>query len=347
MESRILSEDGWEKIVHFTDKMSGLEAIVSVHNSNLGPGLGGCRVYKYDSFEAGLNDVKRLSRGMTYKNALGGIPFGGGKSVVFADPKSEKTPEMMQAMGRAIDSLGGLYCSAQDSGVTTDDIREMKKYTDQAAGVPDAQGRGGNPSPYTAYGVWKGMKAAAAHAFGSEDLKDMRVSILGMGAVGMALADYLHKEGAKLFVADINQKALDEAAEKYGATVVATEDACAQEVDIYAPCALGGSINEDTVERIQAKVIAGAANNQLQRPGYDGVLKERGITYAPDYVINAGGVISIGHEVLGDWDRDSLYNTLDNIATVLTKIFDRAKADDRPTGIVADQLAEEIFLGKA
>ncbi|WP_306253453.1 Glu/Leu/Phe/Val dehydrogenase dimerization domain-containing protein [Parvularcula sp. IMCC14364] len=344
MESRILDVEGWEKVVHFTDKETQLEAIISVHNSNLGSGLGGCRVRKYDSFEDGLTDVKRLSRGMTYKNALGHIPFGGGKAVVFADPYSEKTPEMMQAMGRAIDSLQGLYVSAQDSGVTTDDIREMRKATRNAAGVEDEQGRGGNPSPFTAYGVWQGMKAAAAHKLGSDSLKGVRVSILGLGAVGMALADYLHQEGARLVVADINDRALAAAREKFAAEVVSPEEACAQDVDIFAPCALGGSINDGTINRLKAGIIAGAANNQLQQPEFDGVLKEKGILYAPDYVINAGGVISIGHEFLGDWNRDKLYGALDNIATVLTQIFERAKAEDKPTGIIADTLAEEIFM---
>mgnify|MGYP001552581303 CR=1 FL=1 len=344
MESRVLDVEGWEKVVHFTDKESQLEAIISVHNSNLGSGLGGCRVRKYDSFDDGLNDVKRLSRGMTYKNALGHIPFGGGKAVVFADPYSEKTPEMMQAMGRAIESLNGLYVSAQDSGVTTDDIREMRKNTKNAAGVEDEQGRGGNPSPFTAYGVWKGMKAAAAHKLGTDNLEGVRVSILGLGAVGMALADHLHGEGAKLIVADINEKALAIARDKYGAEIVSPDGAAAQDVEVFAPCALGGSVNETSIETIKAKIIAGAANNQLLRPGYDGVLREKGILYAPDYVINAGGVISIGHEFLGDWNKDKLYGALDNIADVLTQIFQRADAEDRPTGIIADKLAEEIFL---
>ncbi len=343
MESRILEVDGWEKVVQFTDQETRLNAIVSVHNSNLGSGLGGCRIRKYASFDDGLADVKNLSRGMTYKNALGGIPFGGGKAVVFADPYTEKTPEMMRAFGKAVDSLNGFYVSAPDSGVTTDDIHEMRKSTKYAAGVVDEQGRGGNPSPVTAYGVWKGMQAAAAHALGSGDLKNMRVSILGLGAVGMALAEHLHEEGAKLIVADVNEQVLAIAKDKFGAVVVGPNDACAQEVEIYAPCALGGAINETTIKRIKAKVIAGAANNQLQRPGYDGVLKEMGITYAPDYVINAGGVISIGHEVMGDWDRGKLYQALDNIAVVLTRIFDRAVSEDTSTGIVADTLAEEIF----
>ncbi len=343
MESRILDVEGWQKVVRFSDKATGLEAIVSVHNSNLGPALGGCRVRKYASFEDGLTDVKNLSRGMTYKNALGGIPFGGGKAVVFADPYTEKTDEMMQAMGRAINSLEGLYVSAQDSGVTTDDIRQMLTQTNFAAGVPDEQGRGGNPSPFTAYGVWKGMKSAANHAFGDADLKDKRVSILGLGAVGMALAEYLHGEGAKLVVADVNETVLNLAKEKFDATVVAPEDAAAQDVDIFAPCALGGAINEKTIDRLKAKVVAGAANNQLHKPEYDQALMEMGITYAPDYVINAGGVISIGYEVLKQWEKDKLDAALNKIPEVLDEVFKRAASSSQPTGHVADRLAEEIF----
>jgi leucine dehydrogenase len=346
MNIRELEVPGWHKVVHFTDEQTNLEAIISVHNANLGPGLGGCRVRKYESFEDGLTDVKNLSRGMTYKNALGDIPFGGGKSVIFADAKTEKTPEMMQKFGEAVASLDGLYVGAQDSGVTTDDMREIRKVTPHVGGIPDEAGRGGNPSPFTGYGVWKGMKAAAAHAFGTSELKGMRVSILGLGAVGQTLAEHLHEEGATLVVADINDDALKLAKDKYGATIVAPEEAAAQDVDIFAPCALGGAVNSSTVEHIKAKVIAGAANNQLKETHYDELLFDRGITYAPDYVINAGGVISIGHEVLGDWDRDALYARLDNIATTLTRIFDRSKAEQRPTGEIADTLAEEIFLQK-
>lgn len=344
MESRVLDIEGWEKVVHFTDEETGLDAIVSIHNSNLGPALGGCRVRKYESFEAGLADVKNLSRGMTYKNALGSIPFGGGKAVIFADPYSEKTDAMMQKFGEAINSLEGGYVTAQDSGVTTDDIREIQKVSNFAAGVPDAQGRGGNPSPFTAYGVWQGMKSAANQVFGSRDLKGRTVSILGLGAVGMALANYLHEEGAKLWVADINEQALEEAKEKFGATIVSPEDACAQDVEIFAPCALGGAINENTIDRLQVKIIAGAANNQLQKPEYDQQLADKGILYAPDYVINAGGVISIGYEVLDQWEKDKLYSALDNIAVILDRIFDRAKEENLPTGLISNKLAEEIFM---
>lgn len=343
MQSRELEISGWQRVIHFNDGASGLEAIVCVHHSGLGPALGGCRVHRYGSFDEGLDDVMRLSRGMTYKNALGGIPFGGGKSVVFADPHKEKTPEMMRAFGAAVATLEGLYIGAADSGITTDDIREMRKATPYVGGIPDAQGRGGNPSPLTAYGVWRGVKAAAAHALGSADLNGLRVAILGLGAVGAGLADYLHKEGATLIVADINDKATQMAAAKYGATIVAPEVAAAQDVDIFAPCALGGAINAETINVLQAKVVAGAANNQLHEPRFDQELHDRGILYAPDYVINAGGVISIGQEMLGEWEHDRLYARLDGLGATLTNIFKRSKQDNKPTGMIADSMAEEIF----
>lgn len=345
MDRQELEVEGWLKVVRFRDAAAGLDAIISVHSANLGPGLGGCRIRAYPSMDEGLADVKRLSRGMTYKNALAGIPFGGGKSVVFADPHTEKTPEMMQAFGRAIEALDGFYIGAQDSGCTEDDVREMKKETRWAGGIPDEQGRGGNPAPHTAYGVWRGMKAAAAHQLGTDSLKGVHVCILGIGSVGMKLAGLLHEEGAHLTVADVNEQATAAAADAFGAVVVPPGEAIAAQVDIFAPCALGGSITDESVERLQARIVAGAANNQLAAPHLDKVLAERGVLYAPDYVINAAGVISIGHEMMGDWNRESLYARLDGIADTLTTIFDRARASGAPTGQVADRLAEEIFRG--
>ncbi|MHA7870737.1 MAG: Glu/Leu/Phe/Val dehydrogenase dimerization domain-containing protein, partial [Hyphococcus sp.] len=251
MESRVLPVDGWRKVVHFRDGDAGLEAIISIHDNTLGPGCGGCRIFPYETFEAGLEDVKNLSRGMTFKNALGGIPFGGGKAVIFADPKKDKTPALLKAFGRAVDSLGGAYYTAEDSGVTEADMEIIRSVTKYAAGV-DKGGVGGNPSPFTARGVWRGMQAAARHKFGAESLNGLKVSILGVDAVGMELVRLVHDEGGKLIVADVNEQAVQEAVARFGAEAVAPQDAVAADADIFAPCALGGSINPDTIGRLKA-----------------------------------------------------------------------------------------------
>ena len=315
MKSVELPVEGWRKVVHFTEEASGLNAIIAVHDATLGPGCGGCRIFPYASFEAGLEDVKNLSRGMTYKNALGGIPFGGGKAVIFADPRKDKTPELLRAFGRAVDSLGGLYYTAEDSGVTEADLATIRSATKYAAGM-ETKGVGGNPSPFTARGVWRGMQAAAKRKFGSPNLKGLTVSILGVGAVGMELARLIHEDGGKLVVADIN---------------------------IYSPCALGGSINAGTIGKIKAKIVAGAANNQLKTPDMDKALADKGVLYCPDYVINGAGVISVGLEITDKWTRDEMTRRIDNIGATLTEIFNRAEAEGLPTGAVADKMALEVI----
>lgn len=342
MESRELPVEGWRKVVHFKDDDAGLNAIIAVHDATLGPGCGGCRIYPYDSFDAGLEDVKNLSRGMTFKNALGGIPFGGGKAVIFADPKKDKTPEMLRAFANAVQSMDGLYYTAEDSGVTEEDLALIRSVTPFAAGMVK-DGIGGNPSPFTARGVWRGMQAAARHKMGAKSLDGARVSILGVGAVGMELARLVREEGGELVVADVNEAAVREACERFDAEAVSPEDAVAADVDIFAPCALGGSINADTIDRLRAGVIAGAANNQLKTPDMDAALHARDILYAPDYVINAAGVISVGLEILGDWTSDEMTRRIDKIGDTLTEIFNRAAADARPTGAVADAMAQEII----
>lgn len=347
MKTQVVPVDGWLKVVHFEDANVGLNAIISVHDATLGPACGGCRIRPYASFGEGLEDAKRLSRGMTFKNALGGIPFGGGKAVIFADPRKDKTPELLHAFGRAVESLGGLYYTAEDSGVTEDDIQTMREVTQYAAGIAAKGGTGGNPSPFTARGVWRGVQAAARARLGAETLKDLRVCVLGVGAVGMELARLLHKEGAKLVVADINESAVSQAVENFGAERVSPDDAIAANVDIFAPCAMGGSINVHSIDRLSAKVIAGSANNQLLTPDMDQALNDRDVLYAPDYVINAAGVISVGLEILGQWTAQELSMRIDRISDTLDEIFTRSKAENRPTGAIADQLAMEVVAKAA
>ena len=342
MESRELPVDGWHKVVHFTDENTGLNAIISVHDATLGPACGGCRIFPYENFEAGLEDVKNLSRGMTFKNALGGIPFGGGKAVIIADAKKDKTPELLRSFGEAVASLDGLYYTAEDSGVTEADMQTIRSVTKFAAGI-DAGGVGGNPSPFTSRGVWRGVQAAARHKLGASSLKDVRVSILGVGAVGMELARLIHEEGGKLVVADVNEAAVKEACDRFGAVAVAPEDAIAADVDVFSPCALGGSINAGSIDRLKAKIVAGAANNQLKTKDMDQKLFDRGVLYAPDYVINAAGVISVGLEILGTWTEDGLSKRIDKIDDTLTNIFKRADEDKRPTGAIADVMALEVI----
>ncbi len=342
MERRELPVEGWRKIVHFRDDDAGLNAIIAVHDATLGPGCGGCRIFPYDSFEAGLEDVKNLSLGMTHKNALGGIPFGGGKAVIFADPRTDKTPDLLRAFARAVDSMEGLYYTAEDSGVTEEDLALIRSVTPYAAGMVK-DGIGGNPSPFTARGVWRGVQAAARYKMKADSLDGARVAILGVGAVGMDLARLIHEEGGELIVADVNEAAVRQACERFGAEAVAPADAVAADVDIFSPCALGGSINAETVGRLKAGVVAGAANNQLKTPDMDEALRARDVLYAPDYVINAAGVISVGLEILGQWTAEEMTRRIDKIGDTLSDIFARADAEDRPTGAVADAMAREVI----
>jgi leucine dehydrogenase len=342
MKSEDLDVAGWRRVVHFSDAATGLDALIAVHDATLGPACGGCRVRPYESFEAALDDVTRLSRGMTYKNALGGIPFGGGKAVIIADPKTQKTPEMMRAFGRAVESLDGLYYTAEDSGVTEHDMEIVRSVTKYVAGIAQ-KGVGGNPSPFTARGVWRGVEAAASARIGRASLEGLRVAILGVGAVGMALGQLLHDAGARLIVADVNEAAVDEAVKRFGAAAVSPDDCIAADVDVFSPCALGGSVNEDTIGRLKAKIVAGAANNQLLTPDMDRALFDRGVLYAPDYVINAAGVISVGLEILHQWSETELTRRIDAIGPRLSAIFDRSARDRRPTGEIADEMALEVI----
>ena len=346
MESRELRVEGWRKVIHVTDGPSGLDAIIAVHDATLGPGCGGCRIRPYETIDAALDDVKRLSRGMTFKNALGGIPFGGGKAVIIADPKKDKTPEMMRAFGRAVASLDGLYYTAEDSGVDEHDMEIVRSVTKYVAGISQ-KGVGGNPSPFTARGVWRGVQAAARARLGAQSLKDVRVAILGVGAVGLALAELLHEAGASLVVADVNDAAVREAVARFDAVAVAPETCIAAEVDIFSPCALGGSINKDSIARLKAKIVAGAANNQLATPDMDKALFDRGVLYAPDYVINAAGVISVGLEILGQWSQEELNRRIDAIGPRLAAIFARSAQSRRPTGAIADDMALEVIAAGA
>ncbi|MGE0408968.1 MAG: Glu/Leu/Phe/Val dehydrogenase, partial [Amphiplicatus sp.] len=323
MEKRELSVAGWRKVMHFRDEARGLDAIISVHDATLGPGCGGCRFRAYATFEEALDDVKRLSRAMTYKNAMGGIPFGGGKAVIIGDPYKDKSPPLFRAFGEALNAMDGLYYTAEDSGINDGDLKIVSEVTPYVGGV-QKDGIGGDPAPFTARGVFRGVEAAARRRLGRTDLKDLKVSILGVGAVGMALAALLHEAGAALLVADVNEKAAREAARRFGARILAPHEAIAAEADIFSPCALGGSINKDSIAALKARIVAGAANNQLATPDMDQALSDRGGLYAPDYVINAAGVISVGLEILKTWSVAEMNRRIDAIGPRLEAIFARA-----------------------
>ncbi|MCH1931367.1 amino acid dehydrogenase [Shewanella sp. A25] len=333
-----VSFDEHEQVVFCHDKESGLKAIVAIHNTNLGPAVGGCRMWNYQSDDEALTDVLRLSRGMTYKNALAGLTMGGGKSVIIADPKRPDREALFRAFGRFINSLGGRYYSAEDVGTTTADIMIAHEETPYMAGL---EGKSGDPSPFTALGTYLGIKAAVKHKLGLESLEGLKIAVQGVGHVGYYLCKHLHEEGAQLIVTDIHQASLDKVATDFGATVVAPQDIYIQDVDVYAPCALGATLNDSTLPLLKAKIVAGCANNQLAEVRHGEQLKEMGILYAPDYVINAGGIINVSFE--NNYDAAKSEAKVREIYNTLLKIFAKADAENRTTGDVADEMARAIY----
>jgi leucine dehydrogenase len=334
------SFDDHEQIVFCNDKDTGLKAIIGIHNSVMGPALGGTRMYNYANEWEALNDVLRLSRGMSFKAAITGLNIGGGKAVIIGDPKTQKTPELMRKFGEFVHSLSGRYITAEDMGMETRDMDIERDVTPYVTGISEERGGAGNPSPVTAYGVFMGMKAAAKRQFGSDNLSGKKVLVEGIGHVGETLVAYLVKEGAIVTIADINEQKLNEVAATYNATIFRGEDLYAADVDIYAPCAMGATINNDTVYKIKAKVIAGAANNQLADENIHGaILQERGILYAPDFLINAGGIINVYAE-LAHYDKAEITRRTENIYDTTLEIFDFAIANKMTTHTAALTIAQ-------
>ncbi|MEM7443603.1 MAG: Glu/Leu/Phe/Val dehydrogenase dimerization domain-containing protein [Pseudomonadota bacterium] len=334
--------DNHEQVIHCGDSETGLRTIIAIHDTGRGPSLGGCRMWNYPSERAALRDVLRLSRGMTYKAAIADLKLGGGKSVIIGDSRRDKSKALMRAMGRAVEQLGGRYIVAEDVGTTADDMVEISTETDHVSGLPEAMGGTGDPSPATALGVFYGMLAAAEHAGWREGLANRTVAIQGLGNVGTHLCRYLLEAGARLIVSDIDQAAVDRAVSEFGAIAVGSDDIHAVDADIYAPCALGGTINDQTVTELKAKVVAGSANNPLARPEHGVVLRQRGIVYAPDYVINAGGLITVAEATLGH-DTDETTRKIENIRDITRRILEQADALDIATSAAADLLAERKF----
>lgn len=336
--------DGHEQVVFASDDATGLKTIIAVHNTNLGPSLGGCRMWPYASDQDAIHDVLRLSRGMTYKSALANLPLGGGKSVIIGDPRSQKTPELFRAMGRAVEQVGGRYIVAEDVGTSPADMAQIASQTKHVGGINDGTdpSRTGDPSPFTAYGVFIGLTEAARFKYGLDDLTGLRVAVQGLGHVGYHLCQMLHDAGAKLVVADLNQASVSSAVAAFGATAVSVDDILSVDADILAPCALGGVINDHSIEKIHAHIIAGAANNQLEHARHGDMLREAGILYAPDYVINAGGVVEVHYCREGKPVAETNKH-IESIGPTVREIFERAKQHNLSTSFVADRLAEERF----
>jgi len=322
-----------------------LTAIIAVHNSNLGPAVGGCRMYPYATEQDALKDVLRLSRGMTYKSALAGLPLGGGKSVIIGDPRVDKSRDLLLAMGEFIDSLSGRYVTAEDSGTSVADMAIMAERTKYVSGVLADDQYGGDPSPYTAYGVLVGIREAVRHRCNT-DLKGIRIAIQGAGNVGYHLTRMLLEDGAKVSVADVSEANLDRAT-ALGAEVIPVKDVLKAEVDVLVPCAMGGVINEDSVPDIRAGIVAGAANNQLATRDMGHALLDRGILYAPDYVINAGGIIDVFYQQRGEHSRDKVVAHVERIGETLGNIFRESDLARIGTHEVADRMAEAVFLPAA
>jgi leucine dehydrogenase len=332
--------DNHEIVVSFADKLSGLRGIIAIHSTALGAACGGTRLFPYPNGDDALTDVLRLSRGMSYKNAIANLPLGGGKAVIIGDPATDKTEARLMAYGRAVNVLGGRYITAMDVGITPADMPVIARCTKHAVGFDIPGGSTGDSGPPTALGTFVGLKAAIKHRLGADSAKGLTIAIQGLGKVGMNLARRLHEEGAKLIVADVNAKNTRSAAAAYGAKIVSVDDIVTVPCDVLSPNALGAILNDKTVEKIRAYVVAGAANNQLARDAHGLALKALGILYAPDYVINGGGIIRAAGQFF-EWSDAEVERRVLGIANSLTEIFHRADAENKPTNFIADRIAEE------
>jgi leucine dehydrogenase len=338
--------DHHELVAFGDDARTSLRAIIAIHSTTLGPAAGGCRMWPYGTTTEAVADVLRLSRGMSYKNAMAGLPFGGGKAVIIGDSRKGKTPELFEAFGRLVDSLGGRYVTAEDVGTTTADMANVARATRYVAGLGAAPGQaGGDPGPKTALGVFLGIEAAVKFRLGRTDLKGVRVAIQGLGGVGQHLCGLLAAEGAELFVADVHRAAVERAREQFKAHPVPVAEVLALDVDVLAPCALGAVLSSKSIPGLRTRIVAGAANNQLAQDADGAALQAAGILYAPDYVINAGGIISVSREYHGGATEAQVIADIQAIPARLTEIFERARRENRPTNQVADEMARER-LGK-
>jgi leucine dehydrogenase len=330
----------YEEVCFFRDPDLGLSGIIAIHSTARGPALGGCRMYPYASEADALRDALRLSKAMSYKAAVMDLPFGGGKAVVIADPRRDKTEALLRGIGGAVDALGGRYIVADDVGTTVQDMNVIRTVTRFAAGFPTADGEA---CPATACGVYHGIRAVARHAFGRTDLEGLTVAVQGLGSVGFRLGRLLAYAGARLLVADVRADVVDRAVDELGAVAVSSDEILYADADVLAPCALGGMLDDRSIPRLRCRAIAGAANNQLAEPRHAEAIRRCGILYAPDYVVNAGGIIDVAHEG-PDYDAHRVLDACGDIDTVLSDILDRAKGAGVTPLSVADRLAEARMI---
>lgn len=346
MSKTVLEESqkrGHEQVVHFYYPQVGLKAIIGIHNTVLGPALGGCRMRIYTDESQALDDCMRLSEGMTYKSAVAGMDLGGGKAVIIADPHMvEGRRELFKKFGECLNNLNGRYITAEDMGTSVTDVMYMREATDYVTGIDPKEGGGGDPSPWTALGCFKGIQAVCERRYGSSDLKGRSVSIQGVGHVGMYLLEHLAGAGAKIYASDIDEEALQKAKTKYGAEIVPVEKIYDVKVDIYAPCAMGQTVNPDTLKRLQCDIIAGAANNQLSEPGVIKEIMDRKMIYCPDFVINAGGVVSVGAERNpGGWKEGWVREKVTRIYNTIHEVLADAEKRNMSTEVVSIERAKE------
>jgi leucine dehydrogenase len=342
------SFDGHPMVHAFFDPATGLKGFIAIHSTALGPAFGGCRRWAYPNEQAALDDALRLSRGMSYKNALAGIPFGGGKAVIIADPAAPKSSRLFEVFGETVESLGGRYITAEDVGISVSDMEAVARSTRFVSGIAGGKGHaGGDPSPKTAMGVFLGIRAAATRALKRNDLDGMTVAVQGVGHVGYHVCRLLADAGARLKVADIDNSNVVRVCDEFGAEKVETKDILRQEVDVLAPCALGGVISAQTIPTLRARIIAGAANNQLAVAEDGDLLHRHGILYAPDYVINAGGIISVAAEYQGDQSEADVDEKVAGIEGRVIEIFERSEREGVAPARVDDRIAQEIIAEAA
>ncbi|WP_297802458.1 Glu/Leu/Phe/Val dehydrogenase [uncultured Brevundimonas sp.] len=341
-----------EGVHAFHDEKTGLKAIVAVHSTARGPAVGGTRMWNYASAAEALEDVLRLSKGMSYKNAIADLEMGGGKSVIIGDSRTQKSPELFQAFGRFLNGLGGNYFAAEDVGTSVEDIAEARKVTPYVLGLKDGPEASGDPSPVTAEGVFRSNLVVARRLFKQDDMSGLTVAVQGVGHVGAYLCEKLHAAGAKLIITDVNQDNLKAVAEKTGATIVSPDEIYGVEADIYAPCALGATLNPTTIDQLKVKAICGAANNQLATPDIGDELHRRGVLYSPDYVVNGGGIINVAAEMNARqngtaFDPAWVESKLSRLIETFEEILERAEREGKPTYQIADAIAEERIKAAA
>lgn len=333
--------DGYERLVEAHDEETGLHALISVHSTKRGPAAGGCRMYDYANREQAIFDVERLSRGMSYKNAAADLPLGGGKSVIIGDPRRKKTPELMKAFGRFIEALEGTYYTAEDVGVSPQDMAHVAESTSFVAGLEGGKFASGDPSPVTARGVFLCIKQTLKHATGSTDLSGKVFALQGLGHVGMNLAQMVHEAGGKLIVCDINESHVQAAISSFNAKAVLPNEIQSQDADFFLPCAMGGALNSSTIPLLKVRYVVGAANNQLAEEACGHHLHEAGILYAPDYIVNGGGIVNVAMEILEINDPEYRESRVIGLAKTLKEVLECAKAENQPPHVVADRLIED------